>query len=234
MWSQLNIYIYIDLTHVQDLLAMNEIFVCVWCLFCCVDFSMQHILVMVLGNKIKNVIYAKQLILSMRTSSLQPNLQVEVSHHATALHVSSVQQAAPTQKYARTHRGLRGHHSLTSNILLNWVIPLSTASKLHFCFWDFFFLPSHICWASAWTGCHLLPRCSFDWTGTRCISKATRGYKLHTKRAQRMHWRATEALLSGREGNPAQRGSTETRQYSLQRHGRALLQELWDDLVIIT
>lgn len=120
---------------------MNEIFVCVWCLFCCVDFSMQHILVMVLGNKIKNVIYAKQLILSMRTSSLQPNLQVEVSHHATALHVSSVQQAAPTQKYARTHRGLRGHHSLTSNILLNWVIPLSTASKLHFCFWDFFSSP---------------------------------------------------------------------------------------------
>lgn len=33
------------------------------------------------------------------------------------------------------------HHSLTSNLLLNWALSLSTASKLHFCCRDAFPLP---------------------------------------------------------------------------------------------
>lgn len=31
-----------------------------------------------------------------------------------------------------------------------------------------------------------LPCCCCDWTGMRCISEATRGYRLHTKRASSM------------------------------------------------
>ena len=75
------------------------------------------------------------------------------------------------------------HRSLTSNLLPNWVIPLTAASKLHFCW--FFFLPSPP------TSAALVPeRVSADCLAApliergRCISEAAGGSTLHTKCAR--------------------------------------------------
>lgn len=115
------------------------------------------------------------------------------------------------------------HHSLTSNLLPNWVIPLSAASKLHFCCFFFFLsLSSYICSVGAWTGFHWLPRRAPDWTGTvylwgrRGLYAAYQAFTQHAPET-----RIGEASVSGREGNPAQRGTTEIRRYPMQQHRRA-------------
>lgn len=114
------------------------------------------------------------------------------------------------------------HRSLTSNLLPNWVIPLTAASKLHFC--CFFSSPlllhlQHWClngfpliasprpWLNG-DGASLRPQ-----GAPRCIPS------VHA--AQSGETRIGEASVSGREGNPAQRGTTEIRRYPMQQHRRA-------------
>lgn len=114
---------------------------------------------------------------------------VPSSHHCpqstSQVHVIDIAPTEACGLYALHSLGrlTQRHRSLTSNLLPNWVIPLSAASKLHFCC---FFSPSSP------TSAVLVPeRVSTDCLAApliewgRCISEAAGGYTLHTKRARK-------------------------------------------------
>ncbi len=116
-------------------------------------------------------------------------------------------------------------HSLTGNLLLT---PLSTASKLHFCFSDVFFppLPHLQCWCVDRPPLIASPRPWFN--GDRDASLRPRGATgciPNGHAALESHGWERHQCVGGR-GNPAQRGTTEIRRYSMQQHRRALLQQL--------
>lgn len=144
----------------------------------------------------------------------------ERQHRHVSIHIRGLSLGA-TQK----------HQSPTTHLLVNGVIPLNAASKLHFCFREKKFLSSPPTSAAglvrgqASTDCLAAGR---DWMGTRCISEAgdidciPNGYTARTGE----HW-MRRASMSGREGNSAQQGTTEIRRNSMQQqHRRALLQPL--------
>lgn len=117
---------------------MNLINLCVWRTLGCVNFSAQNHLAKMLVPIIMN---------NSHTFSWSAGWSVPSSNHDPQVNIR-----VPTEACVPTYFRLGEADTEASppegNLLLNWVIPLNAASKLHFCFWGGFFspLPHLQCW----------------------------------------------------------------------------------------
>lgn len=138
--------------------------------------------------------------------------------------VQHQQHTAPTQERVHTHQRIREDDTEASLPDQQSITELSHSSQhclqITFLLLRIFFPPTSAGLLRGQAATYCLSATVIE-RGTRCISEATWGYGLHTKRARSMCW-GGEASASGREGNPAKHGTTEIRRYSQQQHSAGI------------